>query len=153
GISSASGRRNRPFLHESEAPNSPRPNSLTRGDVMARKVARYGWIPDLPDQRDYMYAAPSVALTSIPAKVDLRPQCPKTVYNQCSLGSCTANAIAGAFEFDEIKQGSANVFTPSRLFIYYNERVLMGDNYVKQDPGAYLRDGIKSVATQGAPPE
>ena len=25
---------------------------------MNRKIKRYGWIPDLPDHRDHLYAAP-----------------------------------------------------------------------------------------------
>lgn len=120
---------------------------------MPRHVSRYGWVPDLPDHRDLLYAAPLSILASLPPSVDLRPKCPAEVYDQRALGSCTANAIAGAMEFDQIKEGLAGVFTPSRLFIYYNERVLMGDDYVHQDSGAQLRDGIKSVANQGAPPE
>jgi hypothetical protein len=42
-------------------------------------------------------------------------------------------------------------FTPSRLFIYYNERVIEGT--VAHDAGAQIRDGIKAVAKLGAPPE
>src|SRR5207302_626612 len=64
------------------------------------------------------------------------------------IGSCTANAIAAALEFDQLKQKSKGAFTPSRLFIYYNERVTEGS--VDQDAGAMIRDGIKSVAKQGA---
>jgi C1A family cysteine protease len=66
------------------------------------------------------------------------------------LGSCTGNGIAGAIEFDQHKQAKKQ-FTPSRLFIYYNERVIEGT--VSQDSGAQVRDGIKTVATIGAPPE
>lgn len=119
----------------------------------AQKIRRYGWIPDLPDQRDHLYAAPLHMLGALPSHVDLRPQCPPELYDQGQLGSCTANAIAAAIEFNKLKQQAANASTPSRLFIYYNERVLMGDHYVQQDSGAYLRTGIKSVAAQGAPPE
>jgi C1A family cysteine protease len=36
---------------------------------------------------------------------------------------------------------------PSRLFIYYNERLIEGT--VKSDSGAMIRDGIKTVAKQG----
>ena len=50
-----------------------------------------------------------------------------------------------------MKQGLADVFVPSRLFIYYNERVIEGT--VDEDSGAMIRDGIKSVAKQGAPHE
>ena len=38
---------------------------------------------------------------------------------------------------------------PSRLFIYYNERVIEGT--VGSDSGAQLRDGIKSVSRGGRP--
>lgn len=114
-----------------------------------RKIARYGWIPDQPDQRDHMYAAPAEFLIALPGKVDLRRRCPK-VYNQGQLGSCTANAIAGAIEFERKKQRMTD-FVPSRLFIYYNERVIEGT--VRSDSGAQLRDGIKSVASQGVCPE
>jgi len=111
---------------------------------------RYGWIPDLPDFRDRVFAAAPATLGALPPRVDLRSACPP-VYDQGSLGSCTANAIAGALQFDEMRQGEADAFVPSRLFIYYNERVIEGT--VDEDAGAMLRDGIKSVAKQGAPHE
>lgn len=106
---------------------------------------RYGWIRDLPDHRDQLYAAP-LTPEQVPAKADLRPQCPP-VYDQGNLGSCTANAIAGAIQFDEIRQKMKPTIMPSRLFIYYNERVL--EHTVQSDSGAQLRDGIKTVAKQG----
>ncbi len=109
----------------------------------------YGWVPDLPDQRDHLYAAPVERLTSLPASADLRAQCP-AVYDQGQLGSCTANAIAGAVEFDRLKQKLPD-FMPSRLFIYWNERNMEGT--VSSDSGAQIRDGIKSVAKLGVCPE
>jgi C1A family cysteine protease len=81
----------------------------------------------------------------LPPSVDLRSECP-AVYNQGRIGSCTANAIAAAFEFDLMMQ-HLPVFQPSRLFIYYNEREVEG--HVNSDSGAQIRDGIKSVATLG----
>ena len=108
-----------------------------------RKIKRYGWIPDIPDQRDFRFATPAVAL---PTKVDLRRSCPP-VYDQGQLGSCTANAIAAAHQFEQIRQGAQAAFVPSRLFIYYNERVI--EKTVNQDSGAMIRDGIKSVVKQG----
>ena len=117
--------------------------------LSVRKIKRYGWIPDIPDQRDFLYAAPAPFQSSIPAMVDLSPQCPAP-YDQGQLGSCTANAIAGAIEFDQKKSGMPE-FIPSRLFIYYNERSIEGT--VSSDSGAQIRDGIKSVASLGAPPE
>jgi C1A family cysteine protease len=117
--------------------------------AMPRKIARYGWIPDLPDQRDHLYAAPGPVLAQLPPSADLRPQCPP-VFDQGQLGSCTGNAIAGAIEFELLKQQLSD-FVPSRLFIYYNERVIEGT--VNSDSGAQIRDGIKSVAQQGVCPE
>jgi C1A family cysteine protease len=122
-----------------------RPGQMTR-----RRVKRYGWIPDLPDHRDRIYAAPLARLGALPSSVDLRAACPQ-VYDQGSLGSCTANAIAAALEFDQMKQRSAEVFVASRLFIYYNERAIEGT--IDADSGAMIRDGIKSVARQGGPDE
>jgi C1A family cysteine protease len=117
---------------------------------MERQIQRLGWIPDLPDHRDFLYAAPFQTLQVLPSSVDLRSACPP-VYDQGELGSCTANAIDAAIEFDQMKQQIARVFVPSRLFIYYNERVMEGT--VDSDSGAMIRDGIKSVATQGDCPE
>ncbi len=117
---------------------------------MAYQITRLGWLPDIPDHRDFTYAAPTPVLKALPTQVDLRDKCPKTVYDQGRLGSCTANAIAGAIEFDEIKQGQQPA-TPARLFIYYNERAM--EHTIQFDVGAQIRDGIKSVAKLGACPE
>lgn len=116
---------------------------------MLRQIARYGWTPDLPDQRDHLYAAPPPVLGQLPPSADLTPSCPP-VYDQGQLGSCTANAIAAAIEFDRLKQKMPDI-QPSRLFIYYNEREMEGT--VNSDSGAQIRDGIKSVAQQGVCPE
>jgi len=116
---------------------------------MPMKIQRYGWIPDLPDHRDYMYAAAPEVLAKLPPSADLTDLCPP-VYDQGQLGSCTANAIAAAIEFDLMKQ-NLQIFVPSRLFIYYNERAMEGT--VTCDSGAQIRDGIKSVVNQGDCPE
>jgi len=116
---------------------------------MSFKISRYGWQPDIPDQRDYRYAAPAMVLKKLPGKADLRPGCPP-VYDQGQLGSCTANAIGAAFEFGLIKQKAPD-FMPSRLFIYYNERVI--ENSTGSDSGAMIRDGMKTVNKNGACPE
>ncbi len=110
---------------------------------------RFGWVPDVPDQRDHLYAAPVEWLAKLPPKADLRAKCPP-VYDQGQLGSCTANAIAAAIEFDQMKE-KMKYFMPSRLFIYYNERAMEGT--VNSDSGAAIRDGIKSVGQQGDCPE
>jgi len=69
------------------------------------------------------------------------------VYDQGQLGSCTANAIAAAIEFDQRKENILR-FTPSRLFIYYNERALEGTT--DSDSGATLRDGMRTIYKIGA---
>ena len=114
-------------------------------ELPTRRVERFGWVPDLPDARDYLYSAPEPVLAQLPRQVDLREQCPP-VYDQGQLGSCTANAIGAAFEFDQLKQGLSD-FTPSRLFIYYNERAMEGT--IDTDSGAMIRDGMKSVHRLG----
>ena len=111
-----------------------------------RRIQRYGWVPDLPDARDHLFAAPPRYLTDLPTTLDLRDQCPKEIYDQGQLGSCTATAIGAAFEFDLLKQGLTD-FMPSRLFIYYNERSMEGT--VDTDSGAMIRDGIKTVSKEG----
>jgi C1A family cysteine protease len=113
-------------------------------------IKKYGWVPDLPDHRDFLYSAPQAVLgAKLPKSVDLRPKCPP-IYDQGQLGSCTGNAIAGAFQFEQMKQNIPN-WIPSRLFIYYNERVIEGS--VSSDNGAQIRDGVKSISTTGVCPE
>jgi C1A family cysteine protease len=113
--------------------------------VISRKVKRYGWKPQLPDHRDLKLSWTIPITAPLPPLTDLRGGCPP-VYDQGDLGSCTANAIAGAFEFELLRSKMLDIM-PSRLFIYYNERVIEGDT--QQDNGAQIRDGMKSIATQG----
>jgi C1A family cysteine protease len=68
------------------------------------------------------------------------------VYDQGDLGSCTANALAAAFEYEQVQQGLKD-FMPSRLFIYYNERQTEGT--IEYDAGASLSDGIQVLTTEG----
>jgi C1A family cysteine protease len=72
--------------------------------------------------------------------VDLRSRFPP-IYDQGQIGSCTANALCGLIGY--VHPGLFG----SRLFLYYNERVL--DNSVKYDCGAYLSDGIITLKQNG----
>lgn len=108
----------------------------------------YGWKPKLPSIKFALYSA-RVSAEALPPKVDLRPQCPP-VYDQGQLGSCTGNGWAAAVEFLRMKQKLPD-YTPSRLFIYYNERVDDGD--VPQDAGAAISDGADVVHRLGCPDE
>lgn len=104
----------------------------------------FGWLPDLPDPRDYRLLS-LIQPHQLPKSVNLQAQMPP-VYNQGALGSCTANAIGAAFRFCLMKENIRN-FEPSRLFIYYNERVI--EHSVRTDAGAQLRDGVKSLNKEG----
>ena len=113
-----------------------------------KRVQFFGWIPDRPDHRDYLYSAiaPKVKL---PPKIDLRSE-DSSIENQGHLGSCTANALAGHLQFLE-KVNGQTYKDVSRLFIYYNERAIEGT--VNFDSGAMIRDGIKVLAKYGVCPE
>lgn len=108
----------------------------------------FGAHRDKPDSRDRLYTPPT--LKSLPKSVDLRPRCP-LVYDQRPLQSCTANATAAAVQFERMRHGLQPDFTPSRLFIYYNGRKLLGTQ--DRDQGTPLREAIKVLAKQGACPE
>lgn len=138
------GNRKKPVASSRRPKAKKAPPSVREG---SRRL--FGWVPDLPDHRDFRYAAPAKVVKALPKSVDLRPGCPP-IYSQGDIGSCTANAIAAAIEFDLRKQNKP-VFQPSRLFIYYNERVI--EHSVTSDADAQNRNGIKSVAKQGVCPE
>ena len=119
--------------------------------IVSKNGRAYGWKKDSFDARDLKYQKIGFMRAALlPSSVDLRPNCPP-VYNQESLGSCTGNAIAAAHQLEQITQKLSDIFTPSRLFIYYGEREMEGTIY--QDAGAMIRDGIKYVADKGVCPE
>lgn len=115
-------------------------NNLSETKLMRR----FGWLPELPDIRDYRYAAPRRLLRALPAAVDLRQSCP-SVRDQGPTGACTGFAWRAAYSFLANKQGKP--FDPSPLFIYYLERTI--ENSVKEDSGAFIRDGAKALADMG----
>lgn len=113
---------------------------------------KYGWIPDRPDPRDhYASLTREERLATLPSTVSHRAAMPP-VYDQLELGSCTANSLGAAVQYQQIVQNEIEgQQIPSRLFIYYCERMVEGN--INSDAGAALRDGIKCVNTYGAPPE
>lgn len=80
----------------------------------------------------------------LPTSVDLRHKFPPC-YDQGELGSCTANALCAAFQYEDPS------FLGSRLFVYYNERNMEGT--VSEDVGATLSDGITTLERYGVCPE
>jgi len=116
---------------------------------MSDIIRKFGWIPDVPDARDIYYSAPR-DISIMPA-INMQEYCPP-VWDQGTLGSCTANAILAAHQFEQIKLFSISESVMlSRLFLYYNEREMEGS--VSIDRGAQIRSGMKSLVSQGACPE
>ena len=120
------------------------PKTKAADKLQPKSKAFFGWTPDVPDQRDIMFSLPK-KMKKLPTKVDLRTD-KVAIFDQGSLGSCTANAISTAFAFELVKQNDP-LFVPSRLFIYYNTRLLEGN--VDRDSGATLRNTIKSINKVG----
>lgn len=118
---------------------------------MTNATRLYGWKPSLPDARDqYAFAQEGVIDTlDIPDVFSLRDELP-AVLDQGQLGSCTANALAGLMQYHSIQTGT-DMGVPSRLFIYYQERLREGT--LTTDSGAYGRDGFASLRAVGVPVE
>ncbi len=147
-------------IYEPGPPPEPRPQ---RG---------MGWLPDLPDIRDYTTettAIPSTAaakgerdsiksmlktigvdapVKSLPTSVDLREYF-SPIEDQGQLGSCTANAGVGLVEYFERRAFGRHI-DASRLFLYKTTR-----NFLHQhgDTGAYLRSTMGAMTLFGVPPE
>jgi C1A family cysteine protease len=89
-------------------------------------------------------------VAKLPASSILKRTSDVPVYDQGQTGTCTANAIAGAVQFVELD----HTFLPSRLFIYYQERIREGQtNSTLQDSGADPIDGLLSLKGEGVCPE
>ncbi|UFS70176.1 hypothetical protein LPW11_20165 [Geomonas sp. RF6] len=69
--------------------------------------------------------------------------------NQLTLGSCTANAAAGMYEYFE-QRAQGKYIDCSRLFIYKVTRNLLGWT---GDTGAFLRATMGALTLFGSPPE
>ena len=107
-----------------------------------------GLIRQAPDARDYRFTPP-VPPAKLPPAVDLRPQ-DVPIKDQGALGSCTANATLGLFEFVAQQQGLPAA-PMSRLELYYHSRAVEGT--VNEDSGCQLRDVFKALGALGVAPE
>ncbi len=120
-----------------------------------------GWLPPMPDLRDYteeqpdiagmskkLRVAPTTMKKALPDTVDLRQWC-SPVEHQMSLGSCTAHAAVGIVEYFERRAFDKHI-DGSRLFLYKATRNLMG---VTGDTGAWLRNTMGALALCGIAPE
>ncbi|AAV50743.1 putative peptidase C1-like protein [Acanthamoeba castellanii mimivirus] len=122
----------------------------------------FGYIKSKPDKRDVLITFDKKTIKTFKLTANIKPKIIDGIFDlrkivtlpqalseidQGTLGSCTANAIAYAYAFAEIKQHNRNTFMPSRLFIYYNERML--ENSIDEDSGAQIRTGIKTINKYG----
>lgn len=118
-----------------------------------------GWLPPLPDMRDYSEDHPVVVElvekldidkgeNVLPKKVDLREWC-TPVEDQLDLGSCTANAAVGMLEYFQNRAYGVHL-EGSRLFVYKTTRKLM---QVEGDSGGWLRSAMGALVLFGVPDE
>ena len=117
-----------------------------------------GWMPDIPDHRDYLMDDSSSAYQLLKAHDATLPQANivvdssrycSPVENQGALGSCVSQAVVGLAEYHERKKEGMHV-DGSRLFHYKVARSMM--NWVG-DTGLYIRVGMKALKAFGVPPE
>lgn len=105
--------------------------------------SKYNVRQDPGDWRDLPYSYQRQPLRET---VDLRNWCSE-VENQKHLGSCTGQAVIGAYELLLNKEIPDKFINLSSLFVYYNARLI--EDVVNEDVGAYVRDAIKAVNKYG----
>ena len=133
-----------------------------------------GWLKDLPDFRDNTPSTKElnkkqiargvkesvseilsrvnkgkrIKTTKLSTKENLREWC-SPVEDQGQLGSCTAHAGVGLYEYFE-KRAFGKYIDGSRLFLYKATRNLLG---FQGDDGAFLRSTMGAMALFGIVPE
>ncbi len=116
---------------------------LSFNKTLSDSSSQYKVKKDLYDSRDLSYRFKNDKVDDF---VDLRIFC-SPVEDQMHLGSCVAQAIVGAFELLINKNSPDKFVDLSRLFLYYNARLL--EDFVDVDAGAYTRDGVKAASKWG----
>src|SRR5438309_274810 len=106
----------------------------------------YGWIQQTKDDRDFKFTS---KLKSLPTSFDLSPNMGPQL-DQEDLGSCGPNSAAEMVDYDQ-KAEKHLLTPPSRLFIYYTTRSLMGTT--NQDSGVDNRTLLKALNKYGYCPE
>ena len=132
---------------------------------MVFRVKGFGWKRDPNDPRDYSAELPKVkklltqnntkklkapSAAGLPHSVDNRQWC-SPIEDQGQLGSCTANAGVGMYEYMENK-AFGRYIDGSRLFLYKATRLLMGQEGIG-DSGAYIRTTLGAIRLFGIPHE
>jgi hypothetical protein len=115
---------------------------------------RLGWHPGVGDSRHLKFLASPRVLASLPASFDLdtpsigAPFDP--AWDQGNLGSCGPNTASEMIVYDQTKdpgEVTAPVVMPSRLFVYYVTRDLMGT--IRSDSGVDNATMLKAMAQYG----
>lgn len=104
---------------------------------------RLGLRRSAPDSRDRKFSA---AETKPRDLVDLR-EWDSQMEDQGDLGSCVGHAITSAYEVMLKRQYPDQFVELSRLFVYYNARLL--EESINEDVGATLRKALKSTERYG----
>lgn len=110
----------------------------------------YGWRPPLKDHRDLKLNIAMEDESNLPQVIDMRPEFP-LAYDQGNLGTCGPNSGAALIHRQAIVTDYPWKYVPSRLFMYYNTRMLEGT--IDSDSGVSLRDLIKAINIYGVCPE
>lgn len=115
------------------------------------QVRVYGWRRDLPSPFAPQHEHLALEAAPILPESDMRPGWPAP-YDQGQLGSCTGNGLGGAVHYVLRKAGAVDPnWSPSRLFVYYNERAREGT--ITSDSGANISDGVRVIQHNGVPDE
>jgi C1A family cysteine protease len=89
-------------------------------------------------------------VAELPASVDLRTGVAAKdwpIWDQGVIPSCTAHAVAAVALFEMVAMKRTTLFPPSRLFLYYCERVM--DHHADEVIDSYVSDGIDVVLKHG----
>lgn len=115
-------------------------NNLKKLDDEKVILLKGGYVKDKIDTRDYIYKInKNIAQVKLPTKFTLNKTMPP-ILDQGDIGSCVSNAVCNALGFLNLKINKP-LNLKSRLFNYYNTRVLEGT--VNSDSGCQIRDAIK----------
>ena len=126
------------------------------------EIVGTGWLPPLPDFRDYTEEHPEIAPMAkkldisptkkpkelLPKEIDLRKWF-SPIQNQGKLPSCSAHAGTAIVEYFENRTSGSNI-QGSRLFLYKTSRNLMG---VTGETDVWLRTVMGALVLCGVPPE
>lgn len=110
----------------------------------------FGWKKDIEDTSDKIFTSAikkfaAVGITEQTEEYYLPEYTP--ISNQLDTSTCVANASADALEIIKGIKDHKNSPQLSRLFLYWNARVM--DNSTDKDEGTYIRNAFSSLSSLG----